>query len=249
MQFYDHSAESPAMARGAGNMALSKRLANELSGHELEQQVKTTEEPKGANAAPGWPLEMAGNTMWPRGPRGPGRLRSPCHGRNRSPAALISFLHFVTIPEQEIIFNFVIITTSRFHSQLLSVCCCTRTKRGINTNCPHEGKVQEARNCGSPGETMPQVNKSITNKISLPTPTSPPQISFIKSTCLGGKWKNLPLATQCTALGCAHLKQADRWPCKNWFNSSFRGYTATRDSTWVCGEQELCYGKFQHLTS
>lgn len=35
---------------------------------------------------------------------------------------------------------------------------------------------------------MPQVNKSITNKISLPTPTSPPpQISFIKSTCLGGK--------------------------------------------------------------
>lgn len=34
-------------------MALSKRLANELSGHELEQQVKTTEEPKGANAAPG----------------------------------------------------------------------------------------------------------------------------------------------------------------------------------------------------
>lgn len=123
---------------------------------------------------------MAGNTMWPRGPRGPGRLRSPCHGRDRSPAALISFLHFVTIPEQEIIFNFVIITTSRFHSQLLSVCCCSRTKRGINTNCPHEGKVQEARNCGSPGETMPQVNKSITNKISLPTPTSPPPNQLYK---------------------------------------------------------------------
>ena len=101
---------------------------------------------------------------------GPGRLRSPCHGRDCSLTALISFLHFVTIPEQEIIFNFVIITTSRFHSQLLSVCCCTRTKCGINTNRLHKGKVPEVRNYGSPGDMMLQVDKSITSKTSLPPP-------------------------------------------------------------------------------
>lgn len=52
-QFYDCSTKSAAMARGAGDTALSEHLANELSEHELEQQLKTTEEPKVANAAPG----------------------------------------------------------------------------------------------------------------------------------------------------------------------------------------------------
>lgn len=87
---------------------------------------------------------------------------------------------------------------------------------------------------------MLQVDKGTTSK------TSPhPKISFIKLTCLGRKWEQILQ----WLLGCAHLNQADRWPCETRFNSSFGGYAATGDSTWVCGEQELCHGKVQLFTS
>lgn len=154
--------------------------------------------------------------LWPMTAHLPGQPpQSPAMGRGCtaleglgccpvwSRALLISLLRFVTIPEREIIFNFVIITTSCFHCQPLSVCCCTRTKCGINTSLV--GRSQD-KDWGSPGKTMLQVHKGISSKTS---PKKKKNQLYETNPRQNTRKKNLPPA-----------QHADRWTCTNCLHTS-----------------------------